>query len=66
MQSLNLKDLKEYAEVEVKTMTGLPQESREHCLFTLTGQIPPGLPAFQVTSLPIISIIIHQCHQHQN
>jgi len=23
------------------------EESREHCLFTLTGQIPPGLPAFQ-------------------
>ena len=38
-------------------MTGLPQESREHCLFTLTGQIPPGLPAFQVISLPIFSII---------
>ena len=36
----------------------LMQESREKCLFTLTGQIPPGLPAFQASSLNIWTIFV--------
>jgi len=41
------------------------EESREKCLFTLTGQIPPGLPAFQPPPFSIANTTVEEV-DHQS
>jgi len=36
------------------------EESRDRCLFTLTGQIPPGLPAFQPPPFSIANTTVEE------